>query len=170
MVVCLNPGAYRMYVENGVPAYGKTRAGITRWQGGSGDGVGGNTPPPAIKPGKWSGPGNGDIETCLNVSSDGKKLTPSGSNCPDAVPFNILGPFSCGLSLFGDNQLSKDVPINSDGTFTVQLSKNAPFATSTIEVSGTFTGSKVTGKLKETLALSTPPRVLECEWSATPNP
>jgi hypothetical protein len=168
MVVKLNPGSYRMFVENGIAAYGKTRAGITRWGGGSGEGVGGNTPTPKVKPGKWSGPGNGIVPTCLNVSEDGKRLTPHASNCSDAMPFSILGPFSCGASLFGDEQLAKDVPIDENGEFKVSVTSNAPWATTIVEATGKFTDGAVSGTVKSTQAFMTPPVVLECAWNASP--
>lgn len=165
MVVRLQPGPYRVLVENGVPVWGKTRTGITRWDRKTDGNVGGNVPAPKVKPGLWQGTGDGNLSSCLFVSGDGSRLTSTGSNCGNGSAISISS--ACG-SLILHPVLDPDVPISDEGIIEVATTANYPWAPTITKVTGKLDGGKASGTLTKTLTFLSSPQVSSCEWTASP--
>ncbi len=110
MVKTLDSGEYLLRLGSVEVGSGWATAGASEWtgEGGSGPGVGGDE----IQGGPWRGQ-TSTYNVCFNVSSDGSRLTPSGSPCGDgggeAFDVNISRG---GLS--GDGCEDEDVDVDWD--------------------------------------------------------
>jgi hypothetical protein len=154
----LTPGVYTIVVENNVEdTFGKVRAGITKDTTNAGDPTGGD--PRAITPGLWSGKAaDGSFEGCLNISSDGKKITKIGSTCVgkgqrevDGINIQIdeWDDDDCGDDS-GYIDWNQDVTINN-GRFDITDNSSRPWFPLTIEVTGFFFEGRVEGTLIKTI-------------------
>lgn len=164
MVVSLAPGVYKLGVRVAGGPSGRGGAGAVTWNGGTGGGGSG-----AITPGVWDG-GTANYGVCLNVASDGSKLTSRGSLCKDGDAFRI--DFDSGLNGdCGDNDgymnISGDINIiNNKFTRNLRNVTGGWGPTIDLKITGTFSGDRVSGTFTKTIFGG------ECTglWEASPAP